>query len=190
MTLRLGGLVLDNAKAAFGIRKANQPKSWPVMSLPYLLSLDELGITYHAGYPAAQHWYRDDLVMEHGKSVNTKALAKKKAVSTIMGHVHRLEAQSHTVETGRNTVARTTTIAVGTLSRVDGAVPSYGSGTDHSGRPVRNVEDWMQGCAVVTYDPEPGGPISYEFVQIHDGTGVFRGQRFTAGKWFDPIDPL
>jgi len=188
---RLISYIIGNAQAAFGLRRADTtPESWPVLSMPYLLRMDELGLNYLEGFPAAMRWYRDDLVLEHGKSVNTKSLAKKSAISRIMGHNHRLEVQSHTIQTGRDSIARTLTFATGTLSRVDGAVPSFGSGTDSSGRPVRNVEDWAQGCTLISYDPEPGGPITYEIMPISDGVGMFRGERYQAGKWFDPVEPL
>src|SRR5690606_9881891 len=44
---RLQGFIETNALAAFGLRKAGWPESWPVMSIPNLLRLDELNITYY-----------------------------------------------------------------------------------------------------------------------------------------------
>jgi hypothetical protein len=190
--MRLAKYITMNAKAAYGLKKAGAaPDAWPELSVPNLLRLDELDVTYHVGFPAAMCWYRDDLAMEHGKTINPKSLGKKTAISRLMGHVHRLEAQSHTLQTGKNTVSRSLTVAFGTMSRVDGAVPSFGSGVDGNGMPVKNVEDWAQGCAVLTFDEnDVGGPITYELIPIHEGTAIHRGRKFEAGKWFDKVVPL
>jgi hypothetical protein len=50
---RIGIDIVANAKWAFGIRRAGTPADWPVMSVPHLLRLDELGIGYVDGYPSA-----------------------------------------------------------------------------------------------------------------------------------------
>jgi hypothetical protein len=63
---RLQNFVETNALAAFGLKKANKPESWPVMSLPYLLRLDELNVEYIDAYPTGKVWINDTLYAKHG----------------------------------------------------------------------------------------------------------------------------
>ncbi|WP_218571937.1 hypothetical protein, partial [Pseudomonas sp. SZ57] len=67
---RLQKSILRNAKAAFGLKRANDPESWPVLSVPNLLRLDDLGVEYVEGYPAGEKWINDNLVCIHGHKVN------------------------------------------------------------------------------------------------------------------------
>jgi len=47
---RLALSVISNAKAALRLRQAaSTPDDWPVLSLPHLLRLDDLGVTYNDG---------------------------------------------------------------------------------------------------------------------------------------------
>jgi len=165
--------------SAFGIRKANAPETWPVLSVPYLLRLDELGVEYIGGYPAGIYWLNDRLACIHGSKVrssgSTAALVvDDERVSTIFGHVHRIELAYKTrrVRAG----ARTSLAASpGTLARIDGAVPSTKGSTDPLGRPVPAVENWQQGVGVVTYE-DGDRPFALELVPIFDGQVTFRGE--------------
>ncbi len=176
---RLQRAIVRNAMAAFGIRKANAPDTWPVLSVPYLLRLDELNVEYVGGYPAGIYWINDRLACIHGSKVrssgSTAALVvDDERVSTIFGHVHRIELAYKTrrVRAG----ARTSLAASpGTLARIDGAVPSTKGSTDPLGRPVPAVENWQQGVGVVTYE-EGDRPFALELVPIFDGEVTFRGE--------------
>jgi hypothetical protein len=53
---RLPNYILDNARASFGIKQALEPEGWPVLSVPHLCRLDDYGVTYMPGYPAADYW--------------------------------------------------------------------------------------------------------------------------------------
>jgi predicted phosphodiesterase len=176
---RLQRAIMRNALSAFGIRKANAPDTWPVLSVPYLLRLDELGVEYVGGYPAGIYWLNDRLACIHGSKVrssgSTAALVvDDERVSTIFGHVHRIELAYKTrrVRAG----ARVSLAASpGCLCRIDGAVPSTKGSTDPLGRPVPAVENWQQGCAVVTYR-DGDQPFALELVPIFDGQITFRGE--------------
>jgi len=99
-------------------------------------------------------------------------------VSTIFGHVHRIEMQHKTRRTKdgpRHSFAATP----GCLCRLDGAVPSTKSSTDSKGRPVGSVENWQQGVGVVTFEPGDGR-FALELVAIYDGELTFRGVPFKA----------
>lgn len=180
---RLLKSIIKNAMAAFGLRRANAPESWPVLSVPHLLRLDELGVEYVEGYPAGVTWINDNVACIHGHKVRSAgstamAVVDDERVSTIFGHVHRIELQHKTRRTKdgpRFSFAATP----GCLCRLDGAVPSTKSSTDSAGRPVGSVENWQQGVAVVTFEPG-NGRFAYEVAAIYDGELTFRGRRYEA----------
>lgn len=180
---RMQKFVQNNALAAFGIKKANAPESWPVMSLPNLLRLDEIGVEYIDAYPAGMWWINEKLRAIHGDKVNSggntamKYTNEMPHISTVFGHIHRQEIQSKTTF-DRNGKIKVMGISPGCLCRVDGAVPSVKGSTDVNGRPVVYYENWQQGMAVITYKPE--GSFHVDLVHIDDGKTLFRGQEFKA----------
>lgn len=180
---RLPRYILDNAVAAFGLRKGNAPESWPVMSLPYLARMDEHQVEYLPGYPASAFWINDRLRVIHGDRVASggstahKYLGNEK-VSVIYGHIHRREYASRTRE-DRDGAKEIMAASPGCLARIDGAVPSTRGGVDLDGRPLTRIEDWQQGIAVVEYE-EGDGMFTYSNVAIHDGWARWNGKDYTA----------
>jgi hypothetical protein len=180
---RMPNYLMDNAMAAFGLRKGAAPGSWPVMSIPSLCRLDESGIDYRTGYPASSYWINQRLRVIHGNKVASggstahKYLATEKT-SVIYGHVHRREWAERTREDhdGPKTILAA---SPGCLARTDGAVPSTKGGVDLDGRPLTCHEDWQQGVAVVVFEPGDGRFV-YEQVPIHDGFAMWRGREFVA----------
>lgn len=179
---RMEKFILANSAAAWGLKRANMDEL-PVMSIPYLLRLDEIGVEYIDAYPAGAYWLTPKLRAIHGtkaRSNGSTAAAYTNAdphISTIFGHSHRLEIQSRTVF-DRDGAIRTVAVSPGCLCRVDGAVPSVNGSTHVDGSPAKHYENWQQGIVVVTIteDSEP----FFEMVQIKDGEAWFRGQRFKA----------
>jgi hypothetical protein len=57
-------------------------------------------------------------------------------------------------------------------------VPSVNGSTHIDGSPARHWENWQQGVAVITV--EPNGEFFTELVQIKDGQAWFRGKKFIA----------
>jgi predicted phosphodiesterase len=141
--------------AAWGLRRAADTTGWPVMSVPHLCCFDEFNAEYVSGYPAGEIWLNDRLRCIHGQLVRSgsstaAAVVRSDGASTIFGHVHRIEMQYITERTrkgGRTRLAMTP----GCLCRIDGAVPSFKSGTDLLGRAVPSAENWQQGMAIVEY---------------------------------------
>ena len=180
---RLSAYIMDNAKAAFGLRQANLPESWPVLSIPNLCHLDQYGITYHSGYPANEVWVNDRLRVIHGHQVTSngstahKYLAHER-VSTVFGHIHRREWAERTRRTreGARTILA---LSPGCLCRTDGMVPSTKGGIDLEGMPVPSTEDWQQGVAVFTYE-DGDGVFFPEQVPILDGRMLYHGKEFRA----------
>jgi predicted phosphodiesterase len=175
---RMQNYIIQNAKAAFAIQRADSLDEWPVMSVPFLLRLEELDIEYLPGYPANITWINDNLACIHGAKVRSSgstaaAVIDDERVSVIFGHVHRIELQHKTRQTragGKSNFAA----SLGCLSKIDGTVPSTKGAVDPFGRPVQNVENWQQAFGVVTYK-EGDGPFHLEIVPIHNGQALFRG---------------
>jgi len=180
---RLPNMLLDNARAAFGLRKANAPESWPVMSMPYLCNFDQYGIEYLPGYPASHVWINDRLKVIHGELVKSggstaHAYLAREKVSVIYGHVHRREYGARTRE-DRDGPKEIMAASPGCLARRDGVVPSTKGGTDLDGRPIQRHEDWQQGCAVVRYEPGDGR-FDYHNIAIHEGWAMWQGKEYRA----------
>lgn len=175
---RLPRWVMENAGWAFGLRRANLPDSWPVLSVPELLRLDELGVEYVPGYPAGITWINERLACIHGSKVRSSgstaaAVIDDEKVSVIFGHVHRRERQDKTRRT-RYGPRTALAISPGCLCRIDGAVPSTKGAVDPRGNAVSTAENWQQGFAVVTYQ-DGEGAFDVEQVSIHEGAAIFRG---------------
>ena len=182
--VRLQNYILANARAAFGIKRGGAtPGSWPVMSIPYLLRMDELNIKYVGGYPAGEYWINNNVRTIHGVKVASGSSTASRYVnalphvSTIFGHVHRLEVQSRTVHDRMGAIG-SFGISAGCLCRIDGAVPSMMGGIDSNGSPVRNIENWAQGMVVVYY--KDSGEFYFDVVQIHEGHALYHGLEFSA----------
>jgi len=178
----LSNYVLDNAMAAFGLKRGNAPDSWPVLSIPYLCRFDESQIEYLAGYPASVFWLNNRIKIIHGSKVASGNSTAHKYLSTektsvIYGHIHRREWAERTRQDwdGDKTILAA---SAGCLARVDGVVPSTKGGVDLDGRPLKNTEDWQQGIAVVTYQ-EGESPFHLELVPIRDGQMFYRGNIYS-----------
>lgn len=180
---RLPNHILDNAVAAFGLRRGGAPESWPVLSVPFLCRFDDHGIEYLPGYPASSVWINERLRVIHGDKVRSggstaHAYLATEKTSVIFGHVHRAEYAERTREDhdGPKTILAA---SPGCLARTDGVVPSTKGGTDLDGRPVQRHEDWQQGIAVVDYEPGDGRFV-YDHAPIRNGWARWRGKDYTA----------
>ena len=185
---RLQNYIVDNALAAYGIRQGNASQhSFPVLSVPFLCRLDDFGVEYLSGYPSASHWITPRIRVVHGDRVASsgstahKYLAGEKS-SIVYGHIHRREWAERSREDydGIKTILAA---SPGCLARIDGVVPSTRQGLDLDGRPLRRIEDWQQGMAVIPFS-ESTGEFVYEQIAIHqyqDGTrAMWRGKWFTG----------
>jgi predicted MPP superfamily phosphohydrolase len=182
--------VRNNAAEVLGIRRANAARELGVLTLPYLLRVEELDVEYLPGYPANRYWLNNNLKAIHGHVIRSggstaAAVAKDETTSTLFGHIHRIESHHRTVnERGGGRVI--SAHSFGTLSRIDGAVPSFGYGRDERGMPLKHYENWQQGVGVVTYK-EGDGHHDIQTVQIrtfNDYETTFDGRVFrpTIGR--------
>lgn len=177
---RLPNYVLDNARAAFGVKQAGA--KWPVLSVPHLCRLDDYGVEYRPGYPASHVWLNERIRIIHGELVRSNGMTahrylQREKVSVVYGHIHRREWAETTREDHDGRAATILAMSPGTLARIDGAVPSTKGGIDLDGRPLRRLEDWQQGLAVITYEPGDGR-FAAEQVAIHDGWAMYRDREY------------
>ena len=180
---RLPNYIIDNARAAFGLRQANTPESWPVLSMPHLCRMDDHGVEFLPGYPASAFWINERLKVIHGELVASggstahKYLAREKT-SVLFGHVHRIEYAERTRDDhdGPRTVMAASS---GCLARTDGVVPSTKGGIDLDGRPVVRHEDWQQGVGVVEFEPGDGRFV-FHTVPIRNGWARWQGRTWEA----------
>lgn len=180
---RMQSFMEANAKASMGLRRAGYPDSWPVMSIPHLVGLDEFQVSYIDAYPAGTHWITDGLRAIHGTKANSKgSTAAQYAnemphISTAFGHTHRLEIQSKTTFDRAGKI-RTMNVNPGCLCRVDGAVPSVHGARHLNGDKATYWEDWQQGVAIIRYLDD--GTFYVELVQIDEGVAMHGGQELVA----------
>lgn len=180
---RMEKYALNNAQAAFGLKRADQPDGWPVLSVPYLTAMDNLDIDYVSGYPANRLWINRNLQVRHGNLVRSKsntavAVAQEERVSTIFGHIHRLETQylTHQTYDGGKTIGAW---SIGCLCKIDGSVPSTRGGYDLRGNPVQNHENWQNGIAVVDYEEDDGGfSVQPIYIDAFKHRAIYNGRTY------------
>src|SRR5690606_17307520 len=147
---RMQNFIEANALSALGLKQGNWPDSYPVMSLPFLLRLDEFEITYHDAYPSAHVWVNESLRVEHGdRSNNNGSTAEKYAratphISRVFGHSHRLEVISRTTYDRKGAIS-SKFVNTGCLCRIDGTVPGYHAAIGINGRSAQTFENWQHG---------------------------------------------
>lgn len=178
---RMANAIITNAQAAFGLHRAEKPDNWPVLSIPFLLRLDELGVKYVDGYPNGEYWINENIKCIHGNKVRSngstaQAIVVDERVSTIFGHVHRIELQYKTVNV-REGFKTSLAFTPGTLARIDGAVPSTNGGVDEWGNAKTHYENWQQGIGVVNYE-DGDGDFHVHGIHIHDGKAMYNGKLY------------
>ena len=181
---RINKYLSENAPAVVTMKRAGEtPDEWPVNSLPHLLRMDELDITFASGYPAGEFWLNDNLRCIHGDRVNSsgstamKYINSNHHVSVVYGHIHRIEMLYHTNHTSTGP-ARNAAFSPGCLCRVDGSVPSVKGGVTPNEKPVKYWENWQQGIGFAWY--KDTGEFTLLSVPIIDEWAVFMGREFRA----------
>lgn len=182
--IRIENYTVDNAIASAGVRRARKPNEFPVMTMPFLLGIDEMkNVEWVGGYPAGAHYWNDNLAAIHGRITGTNLVEKVIAterVSVIFGHVHRYVDGIVTFNhRGRPIFVRAH--SPGCIARIDGHVPSTRSGRDPFGKPVTSFENWVQGCSIVRYQ-EDNGKFAIEYIPIFEAWALHKGQEFTSDK--------
>lgn len=187
---RLPNYLMDNASAAYGLRRGKNPsvladeREHPVLSVPHMCRLDLSRVEYLPGYPANEFYINSNLRVIHGDRVKSRGstahvyLGQEKT-SVIYGHIHRREYASRSFSTW-NGAKEIMAATPGCLARVDGAVPSTKGGLDLYGRPLQVVEDWQQGIAIVDYEDEGDHWFNYESIPFVNGRCKAEGEFFSV----------
>lgn len=185
---RLRDFGLKNAPQLYGLKQAGSTEQdWPVFSYPYLANLNHVGVEWVSGYAAAEFVYGEDynappIVFKHGQMVNSQgstAAKESKAnpeVHVVRGHSHSIETHHRTTRTGKYL----TSVVVGALCRIDGAVPSYHSAVDDRNRVVPRQEDWQNG--VLWIRDYKDGNYDFTHIPIRDGIAYFNGKIYSGDE--------
>lgn len=183
---RLARYVADNALAAFGLKRANVPDSFPALTVPHLLRMDDPAayvhpVTYHGGYPTGIVWLAPNLACIHGVKLKLgQVLEDMPNVCVVQGHTHKASFV-HKQRRAFDGPALMWAASPGCLCRTDGAVPGVNAAVDdRTGRSIPRAQDWHQGMAVVTFDPEGRTMPLYEFVPVDHGTARWRDHSIGA----------
>ena len=161
---------------AFGLSGARD--GLPVLSVPSLLGLSELGITYVGDYPNGEVWISEDLRAVHGDIVRAKSGATASAilddaqVTTIFGHVHRTEMASKTLR-GIHGARTVSAFSPGCLCRIDGIVPA-----------IKARMNWQQGIGVVDFDDTF---VAITPIPIERGKAMFQGKHYEGEEYLPQL---
>jgi len=167
-----------NKQVPFAYGLTQPHNGLPVLSVPNLLGVDQLGITYIGNYPDGELWISDNIRAIHGNKVRAKSGATATSIlddaqaTTIFGHIHRCELASRTLfdASGSRTVSA---FSPGCLCRIDGVVPA-----------VKGQMNWQQGVGVVDFD-ERFAAITP--VPIETGTAMFGGKHYTGQDYLEEL---
>jgi hypothetical protein len=171
---RLRNSVLDHLSTMFGVRRAReeeQPEEQPVLSTPYLLRLDELGVEWHpagSSYEHAQINVTSELAARHGwiakKGSGASALTTIDHLrySVVIGHTHRQAIVHHTAHSIDGQPKTLLGCEAGTLANIEG------------GLGYANAPDWQQGFAVADVYSGTPGLFKVDLATYVDGTLLWR----------------
>jgi hypothetical protein len=176
--VRMPEFIAVHLAAAANLKRADEMHMAPVLSIPYLLALDALGIEWVGNYPNDDSWLNDELRLVHGDMAsNIPGGTARKYVedgeeSVIFGHVHRRESASLTKRT-RGGIRTIEARGIGCLCRIDGAVPA---------RSARN--NWQQSVAIVDYTEDDHNIYD---VEIKNGRAIWNGRQFVGHDYVDDL---
>jgi hypothetical protein len=171
---RLSKSMINHLVSAYDLRCVDALTSPPAMSIENLLGLSKMGVNYHKDYPRGEVWINKNLRCRHGNIARkgggstSKAILRDTYVSEIVGHSHRFEFSCKTVMTGDG-VKTYTVFSPGTISRIDGAVPSNTAN-----------EDWQQALGIVTYD---GDDFEITPISINGGRAIYNGVLYSGHSY-------
>lgn len=171
---RIQKALTEKLDEAVDLRPVGRDSARPILSIPNLLSLDEIGVEYIEPYGKA-YWLFDDKVRcHHGNTVRSKggqtvtAMLNSGTTShEIVGHIHRREFASRRIPSSGGFVT-VDAMSPGCFCRIDtevSLVPAY------AGKPV----DWQQGMGIVY---KHGDQVTMHLIPINEGVCYVDGKRF------------
>ena len=175
---RMPDFIAIHLAAAANLKRADELHMPPVLSIPYLLALDALGIEWVPNYPNDDTWLNDELRLVHGDSASSApgATARKyvedSEESVIFAHIHRRESASLTKRTRRG-IRTIEARGVGCLCRIDAGVPA---------RSDRN--NWQQSMAIVDYTEDAHSVYD---IEIQNGRAIWDSRIFQGHDYKDEL---
>ena len=188
---RIEKFIADKAPQLMGLTQVGSDE--PVLSIPFLCGYDDNGIEYSHNYPQGVFWHNEFLKFVHGTATSGvpggaagKSIGQAPGVSVIYGHDHYQAVAYDRVRTatGMRTIVGA---SGGTLSRLDGMVPSTTGTIQPSGKMLAN-ERWTQGMLVIYSEPDGECRHMVEPIIVNDGQAIFRGMEFSANVDVDGND--
>lgn len=179
---RMQNFIEMNTLAAFGLRRAATNED-PVMSIPFLLRLDELDINYIDAYPTATKWDNATTRNIHGTrassvgSTTSQYIKELPHINTWAGHTHRVEITYKSVIGPWGEPIESYSANAGCLCKTDGTVPSVKGAIGADGTHGHTVEDWQTGFGFNYYNDDESWPFVY---RIRNGEAVVDGLVYTA----------
>jgi hypothetical protein len=176
--IRAEKALMMNAISAYGLKSVDDLNGPPLLSIPKLLGLDKLNITYHPNYPHGKVVLNDNLVCIHGETAKSEsgatvsAVVKDTRVSVIQGHIHRYEVATKTLWGADDTAYMYTAASFGCLCKIDpGAVPG-----------AKAYQNWQQGVGIVYYEDTGLQQFRQEFVPIINGRSILQFEVFESNE--------
>lgn len=167
---RLRKAILDYLYATYGLRRAESPEENPVLSVPFLLRLDELGVEWvksaTGSYEDAQVNVTSELAARHGwiarKGSGASALQTIDHLrySVVIGHTHRQSVVFHTAHSITGEPKTLLGCEAGTLAQV-----RHGLG-------YAQAPDWQNGFATASIWPD--GQFNVQLAQWVDDRLLWR----------------
>jgi len=177
--------IIKSLPQAWGIRKVTELKNkYPTFSIPNLLGLKELGVTYVDDYPSGVYW-QDDVAYLHGSVAKpsggtvAKMLNDFPTHSTVCGHIHRTELAHKTIWEVNNIPREIFAMSPGMLGRTGGSIPGN-----------NKRENWQTGCGLVQY---MGTTLSDDYYSIPHLLSIRNGRilfGLESYSFFDEVDSI
>lgn len=151
-----------------------------LLSVPGMIDLKSLGVTYLGGYPDNIYWLTEHFAFIHGDKTRPKVQPNLDAVlesarfSFMMGHCHRVGESSRTLFDA-NGAHQYSGYTPGCICRLDGAVPG-----------VNALQNWQQGFGMIR-SMRGTGEFDVKLSHIWDGRTLFEGQVLVGEDRVDQI---
>jgi hypothetical protein len=165
--VRLGKSMQKNLTSAYGLRPALDLEGESLLSVPRLLGLKDLGVTWVGDYPdgyfqVGEARFSHGSIVRQGLGKTIGAVSDKSVVSNFFGHIHRYEAGTRRVD------------------GVDGLIWSASPGCACSLKltpGVKRVSNWSNGAFFISLVNGKIRNVDH-ILHTQDGETFFRGQRW------------
>ncbi len=166
-------MMIKHIPQAYHLRPVGVELDYSAWSIPKLLGLSDLNITWVGGYPDGMVELDENLIAVHGTSLSAERTISDSDVTIIFGHIHRFDVATRTIYTGRG--ARVVNAyCSGFLGRMDGVVPG-----------IKARQRWSQGFGIVHHSGKTQPAI--EHVGISGGQAIYQGQVLEGKSYVEDL---